>query len=195
MAYFPRLQTRGPNDRRPGLSGFPASRRGRADFGVRGGRPRGADTRFDQGGERNAWRSPQFVRRGYACARTEFHPWRADAHRRRWQRCRRGHRLQANARVHPRGGATRMPRRQCLLGRVFAGGGGPAGRPPRNNALAAHQPFPDALSERQTRTRPDLRAGRQHLEFGGNFRRHRSCAGAGPRVLATRWHGRRRGNW
>ena len=100
----------------------------------------------------------------------------------RGRRGRRGRGAQRPARrISSRRSPPRHAHRQRLLRHVRACRGGPARRQARHHALASHAAVSCDLSEGEARARPDLRARRQHLEFGRHHRRHRPCAGDGRR--------------
>ena len=94
--------------------------------------------------------------------------------------------MQEDVGVRARRRKTRRPRRQRLLRRLSACRSRPARRPPRHHALAAHPAISVRLSQSEVGARPDLRPRRQHLEFGGDHRRHRSRAGDGDGGLSAR---------
>ena len=134
---------------------------------------------LDQGAGGNARSGSQFVRRRVAGAR--FQALGRDQHpdRRRRRGRARGGGMRQDAGVRAGDGQARRPRRQRLLRRLHPRRGRTARRPPRHHALAAHPAFPRHLSQSETGAGPDLRPRRQHLEFGGHQRRHRSGAGDG----------------
>ena len=187
MPYFPHFKTlpmfqpRSLNhDRHSGISRFPAAGRRRSDFGVRNRGPLcrpllpSIKVLAVTPGPVRSSSGVEMLARGLKPSGAITHP---DRGRRRGRA--RGGDLRQDAGVRAGDGQARRPRRQRLLRRLYPRRSRPARWPPRHHALAAHPAFSCRLSQGETGAGPDLRPRRQHLELGGDQRRHRSGAGDG----------------
>src|SRR6185437_6416471 len=175
-------------DRHRGFPGIPAAGRRRPDRGVRDGRAFPAGQLRDQGAR--PWRRQRAQFRGRmpggraAGAGALRHGDRLG----RQPGAGRGeparhHGLAGRRRVAAHGGR--------LLRRILPGGGRLARRSARHHALGRGRTLPGALPESAPGCRPDVRAGRRAVDFGGHLRGDRPGAGAGrgrprPRHRATR---------